>query len=168
MRGPERIRMNTQRDILDELSVSRKVVVAGEEVTPRFLVYTPSGNHLMLMPLPSDLGERLESFRLARLFMVWKAATGFILSTEIKIPRSITATLVTRDEVRGASQWISGNPVKFAEPVWYGSEQVDDEVIDVLPARSVEVTAEEIKIILNFEQGRGPELTWFKAGDADE
>jgi hypothetical protein len=70
MRGPERIRMNTQRDILDELSVSRKVVVAGEEVTPRFLVYTPSGNHLMLMPLPSDLGERLESFRLARLYGV--------------------------------------------------------------------------------------------------
>jgi hypothetical protein len=73
--------MNTRRDILEELRISRKVVARGMEVTPHFLVYSPTGNHTLTLPLPDAEEERLAHFRLARLFMVWKAATGFILST---------------------------------------------------------------------------------------
>jgi hypothetical protein len=73
--------MNTRRDILEELRISRKIVARGMEVTPHFLVYSPTGNHTLMLPLPDAEEERLAHFRLARLFMVWKAATGFILST---------------------------------------------------------------------------------------
>jgi hypothetical protein len=110
--------MNTRRDILEELRTSRRTIASGLEVTPRFVVYSPSGNHIVVISLPDDEDGRRAHLRLARLFMVWKAATDFILISETKSPDALTATLVTRDEVMSASQLISRDPVKFAEPVW--------------------------------------------------
>jgi hypothetical protein len=160
--------MHTRRDIHEELRISRKIVARGVEVTPRLVVYSPTGNHTLVLPLSDDEGERRAHFRLARLFMVWKAATGFILSTELKMPDAITSTLVTRDEVIGASQLISRDPPRFAELVWFGRENVAAEIIDLLPAKSVYLTADEVLIIEEFENGALPELTWFKPGDADD
>ena len=159
--------MNTRRDILEELRTSRRTIASGLEVTPRFVVYSPSGNHIVVISLPDDEDGRRAHLRLARLFMVWKAATGFILISETKSPDALTATLVTRDEVISASQLISRDPVKFAEPVWYGREGVDEEIIDLLPAKSVQLTAEELLIIGKFQNGTVPEL-WFKPRDDDE
>ena len=112
--------MNTRRAILEELRISRKIVARGMEVTPRFVVYSPIGTHTLMLPLPDEESERMAHFRLARLFMIWKAVSGFILSTELKIPDAITATLVTRDEVTGASQLLSRVSYKFcgAGLVW--------------------------------------------------
>jgi hypothetical protein len=100
--------------------------------------------------------------------MVWKATTGFILSTELKIRDAIAARLVTRDEVMGASQRITRDPMEFAEPIWFGREEVEEELIDLLPSKSVELTADDLRIIRDFESGRVPELTWFKARGDDE
>ena len=105
-------------------------------MTPRLVVYSPTGSHILMLPLPDNEEERRAHFRLAHLFMVWKAATGFILSVELKISGAITATLVTRDEVIGASQLITRDPVKFAEPVWFGREELGEEIIPP-PAREV-------------------------------
>jgi hypothetical protein len=160
--------MNTRRDILEELRTSRRTIASGLEVTPRFVVYSPSGNHIVVISLPDDEDGRRAHLRLARLFMVWKAATGFILICETKSPDALTATLVTRDEVMSASQLISRDPVKFAEPVWYGREGVDEEIIDLLPAKSVQLSADEMLIIQGFEDGLEPDLTSFKPKDDDE
>ena len=157
--------LNTRRDILEELRISRKIVARGMEVTPRLVVYSPTGTHTLMLPLPDDENERLAHFRVARLFMVWTAATGFILSTELKIPDAITATLVTRDDVTGASQLISRDPVKFEESVWFGREDVEQAIIDLLPAKAGQLTADEVLIIQEFENGTVPELTWFKPRD---
>jgi hypothetical protein len=159
--------MNTRRAILEELRISRKIVARGMEVTPRFVVYSPIGTHTLMLPLPDDESERVARFRLARLFMIWKAVSGFILSTELKIPDAITATLVTRDEVTGASQLLSRDPVNFAEPVWFGREDVEKAIIDLLPAKSVQLTADELLIIGKFQNGTVPELR-FKPRDDDE
>ena len=157
--------MNTRRDILEELRISRKIVARGMEVTPRLVVYSPTGSHILMLPLPDNEEERRAHFRLAHLFMVWKAATGFILSVELKISGAITATLVTRDEVIGASQLITRDPVKFAEPVWFGREELGEEIIDLLPAKFVQLSADEMVIIGEFENGTVPELTWFRPKD---
>lgn len=160
--------MNTHRDILEELHVSRKVISAGQEVTPRFLVYTPTGNYVLMMPLREAEQERLESFRLARLFMVWQAATGFVLSSETKNPKAVTATFVSREEVTGARQLITREPLKFEEPVWYGREQLGDEAFGLLPPKTVELSRADLATIRDFEVGRVPDLTWFKSRDDDE
>ena len=159
--------MNTRRDILEELRISRRVVSTGMGVVPRLLVYSPTGSHPVMLPMAKDENERRRAFQLARLFMVWKAATGFILLGETKVPDAVTATLVTRDEVTGASQLISRDPVKFAEPVWYGRDRVDEEIIDLLPAKFVQLSDDELRIIEAFENGTVPELTWFKPDDPE-
>ena len=99
--------------------------------------------------------------------MVWKAATGFILISETKSPDALTATLVTRDKVVGASQLITRNPVKFAQPVWYGPENVSNEIIELLPPKTVQLNADDLKIIQDFEDGIVPELTSFKSEDLE-
>ena len=163
---PRVANVNTRRAILEELRISRRVICTGDELTPRLYVYSPSGIYLVLIPLPENEDKRRDLLWHARLFMVWKAVTGFILSTEIKIPDAITSTLVTRDEVTGAwQQLISRDPVKFAEPVWFGREDVEQAIIDLLPAKFVQLTADEMLIIGEFENGTVPELTWFKARD---
>ena len=162
---PRVANVNTRRAILEELRISRRVICTGDELTPRLYVYSPSGIYLVLIPLPENEDKRRDLLWHARLFMVWKAVTGFILSTEIKIPDAITATLVTRDEV--TEQLISRDPVKFAEPVWFGREDVEQAIIDLLPAKSVQLTADELLIIGKFQNGTVPEL-WFKPRDDDE
>jgi hypothetical protein len=87
---------------------------------------------------------------------------------ELRVPDAVTATLVTRDEVTGASQLITRDPVKFEEPVWFRREDVDEEIIDILPAKSVQLTTDEMLIIGEFENGTVPDLTWFKPKDDDE
>ncbi len=159
---------DTRRDILDELRISRKVVSAGEEVIPRFLVYTPSGKHTIMLPLSDEATERREHFRIAHLFMVWQAASGFILSTETKVPDAVTATLVSRAEVMGALQIITREPLKFGEPVWYGREELGDEVINLLPAKSLRLSTADLATIRDLETNRVPDLTWFKPRGNEE
>ena len=57
------------------------------EVTLRLVVYSPTGTHTLMLPLPDGEEEHVAHFRLAPRFTVWKAATGFILSTELKDSR---------------------------------------------------------------------------------
>ncbi len=98
----------------------------------------------------------------------WKAATGFILSTETKVLDAVTATLVARSEGTGALQLITHDPVKFDEPIGYGHEELSDETINVLPPKSVHLTTADLQTIRDFENGFVPDLTWFKPGDLGE
>jgi hypothetical protein len=56
-----------RRDILEELRISRKVIRGGEELTPRFLVYTPTVDAISLpAPTPATLRGRCEFVRALR------------------------------------------------------------------------------------------------------
>ena len=52
--------MNACRDILEELRINRKVVATGMVVTPRLVVYSPTGNHTVMLPLPDDETDHRE------------------------------------------------------------------------------------------------------------
>ena len=163
---PRVANVNTRRAILEELRISRRVICTGDELTPRLYVYSPSGIYLVLIPLPENEDKRRDLLWHARLFMVWKAVTGFILSTEIKDSRRHHGYAGDARRSNGAwQQLISRDPVKFAEPVWFGREDVEQAIIDLLPAKFVQLTADEMLIIGEFENGTVPELTWFKARD---
>lgn len=161
--------MNPREDILKELQISRKSIAAGQKVIPRFLIYTPAGKHTVMMPLPDDPGLLPTLFRIVWLFMAWQAATGFILSIETGVPDSVTATLVSRGEVAGATQNITRGPLKFDEPVWYGREQLDCEVMKLLPPRSVQLTTADLATIQDFlEANPAPGVTWSKPRDDED
>ncbi len=150
--------MTPHEQILEELRISRKEIAAGQKVTPRFLIYTPTGNHTALMPLDDETGPRSALFKVIWLFMVWKAATGFILSIENEIPDVVTATLVARRGGMGAHQIITREPLDFSEPVWYGRQQLGAEIFALLPPASVELSGTDMATIEDWEANGIPKL----------
>jgi hypothetical protein len=150
-----------RKAILDELRASRKIVRGGHEVTPRFIVYTPTGRFMVIAPLPADEDARKELFRVLRLFLVWKAATAFILSGELNHPDAITSVFVSRDDSFGARQDITREPLTYSDPIWYGRDDVVEDIVDVMPAKAIAMTAFVLVVMMDFEKGEMSELTWF-------
>jgi len=108
--------------MLEELAISQGVVRKGHEVVPRFRVLGPDGEHTIMVQLPDDLSERMERMRVVRAFMIWKAATSFVHSSELIEPDAITACAVTRDDVMGGLQRIQRKPIGFGEVEWFDRE----------------------------------------------
>ena len=121
--------------ILEELAFSQRVVREGHEVVPRFRILAPDGEHTVMVQLPDDLSERVERMRVVRAFMIWKAATGFVHSSELITPDAITACAVTREDVTGGLQRIRRKPLGFEEVEWFGRESIGDDVLQLLPPR---------------------------------
>lgn len=143
--------MTPHEQILEELCISRKAIDAGEKVIPRFHIQTPTGNYTVLMPPDDDTGPRSALFKPIWLFMVWKEATGFILSLETEIPHVLTAIFVSRRGAIGAQQFITRAPLSFSEPKWLGGEALGKEIIALLPPASVPLSEADMATILDWE-----------------
>jgi len=147
--------------IFEELAFSQRIVRDGHEVVPRFRVLAPDGDHTVMVQLPDDLVARMECMQVVRTFMIRKAATGFIHSSELITPDAITACAVTRDDVTGGPQCIRRKPLSFGEIEWFGRESVGDEVIQLLPPRTMTLDRHDREFIERaFEHGTVPGITW--------
>ena len=153
--------------VLEELEFSERVVRGGHEVVPRFRIIAPDGEHTVLLPLPDETAARVERFAMVRAFMIWKAASGFVKSTELIAPDAITTITVTRDEVRGALRRIIRSPIGFAEPEWFGRETVSDEILSLLPSRSLALSENDMRFIDQaFVLGAIPGIHWMRPGES--
>ena len=149
--------------ILEELALSQDIVRKGHEVVPRFRVLAPDGEHTIMVQLPDDLDARMERMRVVRAFMIWKAATGFVHSSELISPDAITACAVTRDDVTGGLQRIRRRSLGFAEVEWFGRESVGDDVLQLLPPRMMALDRRDLEFIDKaFEDGSVPGITWVR------
>lgn len=119
--------------VLDELRFSCAVVLAREEVVPRFRVVTPEGDWTVFVPLPDDKGERMRRLRLVHGFMAWKSAVAFVLSTELREPDCVLSAGVARDRVLTAARPIIRKPLGLAAIEWLPESSVGDEVVALLP-----------------------------------
>jgi hypothetical protein len=68
--------------LLEELSLSEKIVRAGSEVVPRFRMLGHDAEFTIFLPLPNDLDRRVQGLGYIRQFMAWKSATGVVMSVE--------------------------------------------------------------------------------------
>jgi hypothetical protein len=157
--------VNSSRLILEELRVSRRVITSGNQVTPRLTVQSPSGTFVVMTPLPRDHPTRVRIFNYARLFMVWKAATSFVLSAELGAPDAVTSVFVSRYEVYGAVQAISRDPLTFADLRWTMREEVAEDILALLPPKILQIGDDDARILKKFEDGTVSELAWMKPDD---
>jgi len=149
--------------ILEELAFSQRVVREGHEVVPRFRILAPDGEHTVMVQLPDDLSERVERMRVVRAFMIWKAATGFVHSSELITPDAITACAVTREDVTGGLQRIRRKPLGFGEVEWFGRESIGDDVLQLLPPRVMTLDQRDLEFIDKaFEEGSVPGISWVR------
>ena len=151
------MRLNEGTDLQDvllfELRMSEQIVRDGHEVNPRFRIFTPSGHFIILLPLSDDASERQRRMRLVGLFMAWKLATGFVLSSELHEPDAISAFGVSRNERQGLMRRIDrGAPISFGETTELGEADIEQGLVALLPGRDVTMTSE---MLADLERGFG-------------
>ena len=152
--------------ILEELAISERIVRDGHEVVPRYLVIAPDGEHTIMVQLPDDIGARHERMLVVRAFIIWKAATGFVQSTELIEPNAIASVAVSRDGVSGALRRITRKPLAFAVHEWFGREGVGDEIVSLLPPLALSLTESDVRFIDDaFAHGTVPGIRWVRPGD---
>ena len=103
-------------------------------IDPQFRIATPEGDIGIAMTLAPDARERLDQMHVLKMFMAWKMALGFIMTTELHEPDAILAAGVNRKETLAVMSTISRKPLRFGEPEWLSPDAVSDEVLQLLPA----------------------------------
>lgn len=152
--------------IIEELILSERIVRTGHEVVPRYRIMAPDGEHSMLVQLPDDITARSERMSAVRAFMIWKAASAFVQSSELIEPNAIASIAVTRDGVSGALRRITRKPLAFADHEWFGRENVGDELVSLLPPRSLSLTETDMRFIDQaFGYGTVPGIRWLRPGE---
>jgi len=149
--------------ILEELAFSQRVVREGHELVPRFRVLAPDGEHTIMVQLPDHLEARMERLRVVRAFLIWKAATGFVHSSELIEPDAITACAVMRDDVTGGLQRIRRKPLGFEEVEWFGRESVGNDLLTLLPPKVMTLDQSDLEFIDKaFQEGSVPGISWVR------
>ena len=157
--------MDFRSHILTELALSERIIRKGMGVAPRFTVFAPDAAHTAMVELPDGEQERSKQLSAIRGFMIFKAAHGFLLASEIIDPDVISVIAVRRSEVIGALKHINRDPLSFGKTEWFGRENVDDAVINLLPPKSLSITHGELaEIELAYGKGKVPGITWL-SGD---
>jgi hypothetical protein len=164
-RGLPRRVTDHRKDILSALSISREIVRSGHDVTPRLELFTPTGNHLLMMPLPDDEDDRAACFHLARLIMIWQAVHGFILSSELKKPDALSVLLVTRDQVVGTIQRIERIPLSFGEVQWLDRGGAAGELSALLPPKTLQLSQADADVIESFDDQLPEGFVFVKDGE---
>lgn len=123
------------------------------------------GQHTVVLPLLDETAARIERFAMVLAFMIWRAASGFVKQTKLIAPDAIAPIAVTRDEVSGALR-ITRIPIGFAESEWFGRESVGDEIVSLLPSRSLALSENETRFIDQaFVRGSIPGIQWVRPGE---
>ena len=69
--------------MLDQLTVARRIVEDGEEMTPAWRIETTEGAFLIFRRFDTDKADqRARAMTLIGRFMAWKMATSFVLTAE--------------------------------------------------------------------------------------
>ena len=86
--------------IENELRLSAAVILAGEEVVPRFRIEVAGeAAYMLFVPLPDDLAQRQWRLALVSAFMAWKGAHAFVMSMELTVPDAAASVAVSRSGV---------------------------------------------------------------------
>lgn len=133
---------------VEELRFSTGIVLAREEVVPRFRVICPHSDWTVFVPLPDDIGERQRRMQLVYGFMAWKSATAFVMSSELVDPDCVIAAAVTRDDIAVAARPILRNPLMVGPVEWLPRSAVGEEVMALLPRGRVMLDKATAKALL--------------------
>lgn len=141
--------------VLDELHLSTSVVLSGEELVPRFRVICPTETWTVFVPLPDDIGERQRRMQLLYAFMAWKAATAFVMSSELKAPEALISAAVGKDSVLCAYRPLTRTHNSVGPVEWLSGDAVGDEVVALLPRGRVELGDQAVAMLMRAFGGGG-------------
>ena len=90
------------RDLmLEQLTISRRIVSDGHEVVPAWRVETPAGAWLILTRFdPAKPGQSDRAFYFVRRFMAWKFAHVFVMIAETCLDTKRTGVAIEPSAIR--------------------------------------------------------------------
>jgi hypothetical protein len=115
-------------------------------------VFTPDGDHAAFVQLKPGIEDRLRQLDVLRKFMIYKAAAGFVMVTELGSPASIFVVAVTRARTLGAIRGIRRKPVRFGKIEWLPAELIDDSIAALLPPKIVAVSKDDLAFMKEVDE----------------
>jgi hypothetical protein len=147
--------------LTEEIAWSEAIVRDGEEVVPRFRIFSPEGQYIVFVQFSDEGHEYVHRLRLVKMFMAWKLAAGFVLSAQIKSPEGITSYAVTKDARTGAQRRLErGGTISFGQLEWLDEGQIDIELSAMLPQRHNTLTTEMMRELDEALGGDGALVTY--------
>ena len=139
--------------LADLLRAQRVMVRIQDEIDPQFRIASPEGDWWIAMTLDANLSERRRQMRLISRFMAWKLSPAFTMASELIKPDAVISVGVSQRERHGVMSLIERNPLRFLPEQWLAPEQLDPEILALLPRGAISLTAPEIAEV---EQWFGP------------
>ena len=132
--------MTSEADIQEicrqEATAYERIIRDGHEVIPSFRIYTPGGDYKIFVPMRPDLEHRAGKLRMMALFMAWKRASCFYMTSEIIEPDALVVFYVAHSSSLGIMKTIQRNPIGFGDEQWFDHQNIDPELLK-LRERSV-------------------------------
>ena len=131
--------------------------IAPDPIDPQFRIATPAGDWWIAIALDNDPSERQLQFRDLQDWFTWKGAVAFTLASELHEPPALMCAGVSAADVMiglipvGLSEF-DPNAVK-----WFGRDQADPAVLDLLPGPEASVTPERVQ---ELQRTFGPDGRW--------
>ncbi len=128
--------LNLKGVVLAGLMQAQKLIRVNDDprgIGAQFRIMTPRGDFLIAMTLSEDPRERIGLLRQVSNFMAWKTAWVFTVAGELLDPDAVYCFGATREDRIAAISTIERDPVCFSNPEWLATEQVDEEILALLP-----------------------------------
>ena len=139
--------MSLRNLMMKDLARGLATVRDGHEIVPTWRIMTPEGDYLILTRFDPDKPEQREHMlTLVPLFMAWKMATAFVLTTETWLgpertrsgEEAVLAIGVSHTERLGVLRRIRRMPgLVFMPPEWLRSDALDDHPDGINPPASI-------------------------------
>jgi hypothetical protein len=149
--------MSLRKLMLEELARGLQITRDGHELVPAWRIMTPEGHFVILTRFDPDKPEQRERMlTLVPLFMTWKKAMAFVLTTETWLgpertrsgEEAVLAIGVSHTQRMGVIRRIRRTPgLIFMTPEWLQPESIDEQYFRLLPSGQSAVTDQEVAIL---------------------
>ncbi len=117
------------------LQAQKLICAAGDEggIDPLFRIMTPGGDFLLSMPIASDAREHAHQTHLLSRFMASKAAQVFTVAGQLNEPDAVYCFGASLERQAAAISAIERDPIRFGKVEWLPPEQIEEEILALLP-----------------------------------
>lgn len=121
-----------------------------DEIDPQLRIATPEADYWLAVTLGTDERERYEMMAHIKVFMALKQAVAFTWACEVAEPEGLYCAGVAPGDGLAMFMPINGyvkdwTPARFAEPEIFSKVSIDPVLLDLLPGKQQEVTADEME-----------------------
>lgn len=140
--------------LADLLRAQRLILRIGDEIDPQFRIASPEGDWWIGMTLDRDLTERKRQMALISTFMASKLSPSFTMASELAEPDAVYCVGVSHHECHAVVSLIERQPLKFLPEQWLAREQIDPEVLAMLPKGKMSL---DTRTLAELEDWFGPD-----------